>query len=96
MTLQVQVLQDATTDHSPLLQLAGWIREHGDDSFLLRYKGEDFGADIVDLGDLHQDLAEWYEPTMGEPNTYQPAPPDIREWLQKEIKEGRCLAWISW
>jgi hypothetical protein len=97
MTLQCQILQDAKeTDNKPLMELCQWLRQYGADCFYLRYDNDDFHASIVDFGDLHADLTDWFSLEQREYDSGIPNPPDIREWLQKEMDAGRYLAWISW
>lgn len=98
MALQVQLLQDAPkeVDHAPLLEFAQWMREHGDTGFYIRYQDPDCHQTILDLGDIMQGIIEWMDPDFGGAEAGIPPPPDIREYLQKEIAAGRCLAWVSW
>lgn len=98
MALQVQLLQDAPkeVDHAPLMELMQWIRENGDTGFYLPYDNCETGCCIVDLGHMIQGIEEWQDPDFGGAEAGIPPPPDIREYLQKEIDAGRCLAWVSW
>lgn len=98
MSLQVQLLQDAPqeVDHAPLLEFAQWMREHGDTGFYVAFDNSDTHTSILDLGHIIQGIEEWQDPDFGGAEAGIPAPPDIREWCQKEIDAARCLAWISW
>ncbi len=105
MALQIQILQDAPpeVDHAPLMELMQWLREHASRvprnmGFYLPYDNSETGCCIVDLGHMIQGLEEWQDPVFnfGDAKAGIPPPPDIREYLQKEITAGRCFAWVSW
>ena len=105
MTLQFQVLQDYNGTgqdplcQSPLWNFLQWLRNSSDtDLFEPRFQNQDVHQYIFDLGDLHDALDEWYGPETEEDHRYKllPPPPDIREWLGKEMDAGRYLAWVSW
>jgi hypothetical protein len=97
MSLYVQILQDAPAeiDHAPLFNFMQWAKEHDFDCYYgNHYNLESSEATIVDFGILRDEIESYYVDLHD--TKLNPPPPDIREWLQKEIDAGRVLAWIGW
>jgi hypothetical protein len=89
MALSFSILQDAPDDiqDEPLFKLLQWIRNSVSD-FGMHYTMID-GPCIMDFGLLKQEITDAIE--MDDFDG-----PDIRDWLTKQIEEGRCLVWVSW
>lgn len=97
MTIKCQILKDAeNVDNKPLMELCQWLRENGDTGFYIRYDNSDSHSSILDFGDLYSGIEEWQDPDFGGLEAGIPNPPDIREWLKKEMDAGRSMAWVSW
>ena len=97
MGIAIQVLKDAdNVDHNPFWDFCQWAREHDQGMHFMQqcYQWADSQSDIVDLGSLHDELEEYFGDTSIV--KFDPAPPDIRKWLQEQVDAGNYLAWVSW
>lgn len=101
MGIAIQVLKDAdNVDHNPFWDFCQWAREHDQNAFFMGhcYQWADSQSDIIDLGSLHDELEEYFQNVADgiEMEQFDPAPPDIRKWLQEQVDAGNYLAWVSW
>ena len=92
MGLSVNILRDADeADHGPLFEFLLWCKQYDRAcAFGCHYDMPGTESSILDLGMLKQELDDYFEDPQDNP------PPDIREYLEKEVAERRCLAWVGW